>query len=113
MRQSPNLPTTRAITENNRERESGVSEHDERMPEIQGRAVELETGSKVWGGLHNNSVVWRFTSKDGATTDLSLSRDAMAAVIHIFQGLIGCDRDFAAVGFMPPELPVSEDGQHG
>jgi hypothetical protein len=92
---------------NRSERENGVT-HDERMPEIQGRVVQLENGAKVWGGLHGNSVVWRFTSKDGATTDLSLSREAMAAVIHIFQGLIGCDRDFAAVSFMPPESAVSE-----
>lgn len=88
-----------------------MSELDERMPEIQGRAVELENGAKVWGGLHRNSVVWRFTSTAGATTDVSLSREAMGAMLHIFQGLIGCDRDFATVTFMPPESPQSEGEQ--
>lgn len=85
----------------------------ERIPIMMGRIVQLDSGAKVWGALHKQSVVWRFTSKDGATTDLRVSREAMAAVIHIFQGLIGCDREFAEVNFMPPDSPPSEGDQRG
>jgi hypothetical protein len=85
---------------------AGVTEEDSQTLKtlhIQGRQIRLETGAIVWGGLHEDSVVWKFTSKDKAVTTLSLSRPAMRAVLQLFQGLIGCDRDFAAVSVDPPD----------
>jgi len=73
---------------------------------IHGREIVLPNGAKVWGGLHNQSVVWKFTSSEDAVTTLCLSRDAMRALVQIYQGLAGCDENFARVDV---ELPDSAD----
>lgn len=70
---------------------------------IQGRHITLESGAEVWGGFHENSVYWRFTSVGGAHTDIRLSIAAMKAMIQVYQGLLGCDIDFLSVNLEPPE----------
>lgn len=64
---------------------------------IVGREIQLASGAKVFGGRHEQSIVWKFTSTEGGITHLTLSREAMAAMVHVFQGLIGCDPDFVAI----------------
>lgn len=75
---------------------------------IQGREILLSTGAKVWGGVLLDSTIWRFTSKDGAVTRVKLSHEAVCALVQLFQGLLGCDEDFAAVTFDPPSHSAGE-----
>lgn len=77
---------------------------------MQGRQIELSNGAKVWGGLRDGGVVWRFVSKEGGVTSIALSDLAMQAVLFVYQGLIGCDEEFARVS--AERQPQSEDG-HG
>lgn len=79
--------------------------------QIYGREVTLATGAKVFGACHKSSIVWKFTSKDGAITHVTLSRQAVAAMVHVYQGLVGCDPEFAAVEFEAPADSASGDGQ--
>lgn len=64
---------------------------------IHGRQAILPNGAKVWGGLREGGVVWKFTSVEGGVTTLALSDHAMHAVFGVYQGLLGCDEDFARV----------------
>lgn len=68
---------------------------------INGHEIALDSGAKVWGGRYEKSAVWKFTSSEGAITHLSLSMAAMGAIVQLYQGMIGCDKEFAAVGFEP------------
>jgi len=70
---------------------------------IEGREIVLSNGAKVWGGIYNGSTVWRFTSKAGAVTRLVLSQEAAAAFVQLFQGILGCDPDFASIVFETPK----------
>lgn len=90
----------------NRESEYAVTEEKEQSTVVHGRVIELPSGAKVWGGLQDRRVVWRFTSSEGGITTLSLSDHAMHAVIQIYQGLIGCDEDFARVTVERAEDPT-------
>lgn len=64
---------------------------------LQGRESILDSGAKVWGALHESSTVWKFTSTSGAVTTICLSQDAMRAMMMVYQGLVGVDRNFVSV----------------
>lgn len=76
---------------------------------VQGRSITLKSGAQVWGGLHEQSIVWKFTSVERAITTVVLSREAMRAVVDLYQGMIGGDTDFFNVSFEPPS-PPQHDG---
>lgn len=79
---------------------------------IEGRIIQLSSGASVWGGIHNGSTYWRFVGKNGGVTRLALSPEAVAAMVQLFQGMLGCDPDFAAVTF-EPNLPDSASSVKG
>jgi len=75
---------------------------------VMGREIVLPSGAKVFGALHERSVVWKFTSTSCAVTDITLSREAMTAMVQIFQGIIGCDTDLVRVGIEVRESGLSQ-----
>lgn len=87
---------------------------DEELPQpsettLYGREIKLSSGARVFGALHKNSAVWKFTSSEGAITHITLSTQAMSAMVQLYQGMLGCDENFATVGFEP--LPDSAAGE--
>ena len=74
-----------------------------------GHVIRLSNGASVWGAAYNGSTIWKFVSKDGAVTRVALSTEAVAAMVQLFQGMLGCDPDFAAVMF-EPSTPDSAEG---
>lgn len=76
---------------------------------LMGHVIQLSNGASVWGAAYNGSTIWKFVSKDGAVTRVALSTEAVAAMVQLFQGMLGCDPDFAAVMF-EPSRPDSASG---
>jgi hypothetical protein len=59
-----------------------MSKRKPKQPEVMGRAITLDDGREV--GLYmlgGNTFGWRFVSKAGDVTQITLSREAMNAVL--------------------------------